>query len=78
MLKGFFDIAGVPFNDVSPDELKIYTASIEQVGSYAGYKPRQFWVRHIPHRATFAKLNCSRSENRHGKSNSRSDRELCK
>ncbi|KAG2364250.1 hypothetical protein BDR07DRAFT_1608275 [Suillus spraguei] len=38
-----FDIACVPFNDVSPDEQKTYIASIERMGSYAGYKPRQFW-----------------------------------
>ncbi|KIK34611.1 hypothetical protein CY34DRAFT_812806 [Suillus luteus UH-Slu-Lm8-n1] len=38
-----FDIAGVPFNDVSPDEKKEYTADVEKVGYYAGYKPRQFW-----------------------------------
>jgi isopenicillin N synthase-like dioxygenase len=38
-----FDIAGVPFNDVSPDEKKAYTADVEKVGYYAGYKPRQFW-----------------------------------
>ncbi|KAG1814752.1 uncharacterized protein BJ212DRAFT_1481937 [Suillus subaureus] len=38
-----FDIAGVPFNDVSPDEKKTYTADVEEVGSYAGYKPHQFW-----------------------------------
>ncbi|KAG2360663.1 hypothetical protein BDR07DRAFT_1377828 [Suillus spraguei] len=38
-----FDIASVPFNDVSLDEQNTYTASIERTGSYAGYKPRQFW-----------------------------------
>ncbi|KAG1817396.1 hypothetical protein EV424DRAFT_1347978 [Suillus variegatus] len=38
-----FDIAGVPFNNVSPDEKKMYTADVEKVGYYAGYKPRQFW-----------------------------------
>ncbi|KAG2034748.1 hypothetical protein BDR03DRAFT_964412 [Suillus americanus] len=38
-----FDIACVPFNDVSPDEKKTYAANIEGVGSYAGYKLRQFW-----------------------------------
>ncbi|KAG1767149.1 hypothetical protein EDD22DRAFT_978288 [Suillus occidentalis] len=36
-----FDIAGVPFNDVSPDEKRTYTADVEKVGYYAGYKPRQ-------------------------------------
>ncbi|KAG2085573.1 uncharacterized protein F5147DRAFT_792820 [Suillus discolor] len=29
-----FDIAGVPFDEASPEEKKIYTASIERVGSY--------------------------------------------
>ncbi|KAG2108998.1 uncharacterized protein F5147DRAFT_576223, partial [Suillus discolor] len=37
-----FNIAGIPFNNVSPDEKKMY-ADIEKVGYYAGYKPRQFW-----------------------------------
>ncbi|OAX42626.1 Clavaminate synthase-like protein [Rhizopogon vinicolor AM-OR11-026] len=38
-----FDIADVPFADVSPDEKKTYTVDAEKVGYYAGYKPRQLW-----------------------------------
>ncbi|KAF9237234.1 hypothetical protein BU15DRAFT_88824 [Melanogaster broomeanus] len=39
-----FDIADVPFTAVPPEEMKIYTANIEKVGHYAGYKARQFWA----------------------------------
>ncbi|KAF8546095.1 Clavaminate synthase-like protein [Imleria badia] len=38
-----FDIADVPFTAVPPDEMKIYTANIEKVGYYAGYKARKYW-----------------------------------
>ncbi|KAG0696878.1 hypothetical protein DFH29DRAFT_180683 [Suillus ampliporus] len=38
-----FDIADVPFAVVPPDEMKTYTANIEKVGYYAGFKGRQFW-----------------------------------
>ncbi|KAH7909409.1 hypothetical protein BJ138DRAFT_1155324 [Hygrophoropsis aurantiaca] len=38
-----FDIADVPFTVVPPDEMKTYSANIEKVGYYAGYKPRQYW-----------------------------------
>lgn len=38
-----FDIANVPFAVVPPDEMKTYTANIEKVGYYAGFKGRQFW-----------------------------------
>ena len=39
-----FDIADVPFTAVPPEEMKIYTANIEKVGYYAGYKARRYWV----------------------------------
>ncbi|KAF9220306.1 Clavaminate synthase-like protein [Gyrodon lividus] len=38
-----FDIADVPFTAVPPEEMKIYTANIDKVGYYAGYKGRQYW-----------------------------------
>lgn len=38
-----FDIADVPFTAVPPEEMKIYTASIDKAGYYAGYKPRKYW-----------------------------------
>ncbi|KAG1730105.1 uncharacterized protein EDB91DRAFT_1239136 [Suillus paluster] len=38
-----FDIAAVPFDVVPPDEMKTYTANIEKVGYYAGFKGRQYW-----------------------------------
>ncbi|KAF8841437.1 Clavaminate synthase-like protein [Paxillus ammoniavirescens] len=38
-----FDIADVPFTAVPPEERKVYTADIEKVGYYAGYKARQYW-----------------------------------
>ncbi|KAF9237227.1 hypothetical protein BU15DRAFT_76132 [Melanogaster broomeanus] len=40
-----FDIADVPFTAVHPEEMRIYTANIEKVGYYAGYKARQDWAR---------------------------------
>ncbi|KAI6019153.1 hypothetical protein EDC04DRAFT_2576053 [Pisolithus marmoratus] len=39
-----FDIADVPFTAVPPEEMKIYNASIDKVGHYAGYKPRKYWA----------------------------------
>ena len=39
-----FDIANVPFSSVDTEEMKIYTANIEKVGYYGGFKPRQYWV----------------------------------
>ncbi|KAG8221808.1 hypothetical protein J3R82DRAFT_2142 [Butyriboletus roseoflavus] len=39
-----FDIADVPFTAVPPEEMKIYTANIEKVGYYAGYKTRRYWA----------------------------------
>ncbi|KAJ6625125.1 Clavaminate synthase-like protein [Mycena sp. CBHHK59/15] len=38
-----FDIADVPFNCVSSDEKRLYTAQMKEKGSYQGYKPRQYW-----------------------------------
>ena len=40
-----FDIADVPFSQVSDHEKQEYEAKITEVGSYQGYKPRKFWVR---------------------------------
>ncbi|KAG0702541.1 hypothetical protein DFH29DRAFT_982301 [Suillus ampliporus] len=38
-----FDIADVLFTVVPPDEMKTYTANIEKVRYYEGFKGRQFW-----------------------------------
>jgi len=38
-----FDIADVAFSAVPPDEMKTYTANIEKVGYYQGYKARRYW-----------------------------------
>ena len=39
-----FDIADVPFSQVSDQEKREYEGKIIETGSYQGYKPRQFWV----------------------------------
>ncbi|RPD60559.1 Clavaminate synthase-like protein [Lentinus tigrinus ALCF2SS1-7] len=38
------DIADVPFTQVPEEEQKQFTSKIKEVGSYRGYKPRQFWT----------------------------------
>ncbi|CAA7263310.1 unnamed protein product [Cyclocybe aegerita] len=38
-----FDIADVPFSQVSEEEKKVYVAKMKENGSYQGYKPRQYW-----------------------------------
>ncbi|KAI0708359.1 Clavaminate synthase-like protein [Earliella scabrosa] len=38
------DIADVPFTQVPDEELKQFTSKIKEVGSYRGYKPREFWT----------------------------------
>ncbi|KAF9078573.1 hypothetical protein BDP27DRAFT_1309816, partial [Rhodocollybia butyracea] len=38
-----FDIADVPFSQVSDDEKQKYIASPKQTGSYQGYKLREYW-----------------------------------
>ncbi|KAJ7835315.1 hypothetical protein B0H13DRAFT_2240094 [Mycena leptocephala] len=38
-----FDVADVPFSCVDSEEKQLYTANIEETGSYQGYKPRQYW-----------------------------------
>ncbi|KAJ7450793.1 Clavaminate synthase-like protein [Mycena latifolia] len=38
-----FDIADVPFSCVGSDEKQLYAARMKEVGSYQGYKPRQYW-----------------------------------
>ena len=38
------DIADVPFMQVPEEEQKQFTSKIKEVGSYRGYKHRQFWV----------------------------------
>ena len=42
-----FDIADVPFSQVSEDEKRKFSNEIKSTGSYRGYKPRQFWVRSL-------------------------------
>ena len=39
-----FDIADIPFTQVSEEEKKKYAGKIREEGSYQGYKLRQFWV----------------------------------
>ena len=38
------DIADVPFTQVSEEEKQTFRGKIKEVGSYRGYKPREFWV----------------------------------
>ena len=38
------DIADAPFTQVSDEEKSSFAGRIKEVGSYRGYKPRQFWV----------------------------------
>ncbi|KAH9848599.1 hypothetical protein C2E23DRAFT_739334 [Lenzites betulinus] len=38
-----FDIADIPFSQVSEEEMKRYTADIKGTGSYRGFKPRRLW-----------------------------------
>ncbi|KAJ7794733.1 hypothetical protein B0H14DRAFT_2922393 [Mycena olivaceomarginata] len=38
-----FDVADVPFSGVDSEEKQLYTAKMEETGSYQGYKPRQYW-----------------------------------
>lgn len=40
-----FDIADVPFAQVSDEEKQKYAGKMLEVGSYQGYKLRQYWVR---------------------------------
>jgi isopenicillin N synthase-like dioxygenase len=39
-----FDIADIPFTQVSDHEKQIYEGKMMETGSYEGYKPRQYWV----------------------------------
>ncbi|KAH9944883.1 Clavaminate synthase-like protein [Amylocystis lapponica] len=38
-----FDIADIPFSQVSDEEKRVYNANIKATGSYQGYKLRQYW-----------------------------------
>lgn len=38
------DIADIPLSHVSDEEKANFVGKIKEVGSYRGYKPRQFWV----------------------------------
>ncbi|KAI0634446.1 Clavaminate synthase-like protein [Trametes polyzona] len=38
-----FDIANIPFTQVSEEEMKRYTSDIKGTGSYRGFKPRKVW-----------------------------------
>ncbi|KAH7869542.1 Clavaminate synthase-like protein [Lentinula edodes] len=42
-MKRMFDIADVPFSQVSDEEKQKYVAPTKQTGSYQGYKLRQYW-----------------------------------
>lgn len=39
-----FDIADVPFSQVSEEEKGQYAGKIKETGLYSGYKLRQYWV----------------------------------
>lgn len=39
-----FDIADVPFSQVSDQEKKAYECNVKEMGTYQGYKLRQYWV----------------------------------
>ena len=39
-----FDIADVPFSQVSEQEKKAYECHVKELGTYQGYKLRQYWV----------------------------------
>ncbi|KAJ7898077.1 hypothetical protein B0H13DRAFT_2234343 [Mycena leptocephala] len=43
-IERMFDVADVPFSGVDSEEKQLYTAKMEEAGSYQGYKPRQYWV----------------------------------
>ncbi|KAF7296788.1 Clavaminate synthase-like protein [Mycena indigotica] len=38
-----FDIADIPFSAVSAEEKQVYAGRMKEVGSYQGYKLRQYW-----------------------------------
>ncbi|KAF8888023.1 hypothetical protein BD779DRAFT_1440344 [Infundibulicybe gibba] len=38
-----FDIADIPFSQVSAEDKQKYVAAMKADGSYQGYKPRQYW-----------------------------------
>ncbi|KAJ7059259.1 Clavaminate synthase-like protein [Mycena amicta] len=38
-----FDIADITFSAVDPEEKQVYEGKMKEVGSYQGYKPRQYW-----------------------------------
>ncbi|KAI0819373.1 Clavaminate synthase-like protein [Trametes gibbosa] len=38
-----FDIADIPFSQVSEEEMKRFTSDIKGTGSYKGFKPRRLW-----------------------------------
>ncbi|KAE9405506.1 Clavaminate synthase-like protein [Gymnopus androsaceus JB14] len=42
-MERMFDIADVPFSQVSDEEKEKYVAPTKQTGSYQGYKLRQYW-----------------------------------
>jgi len=42
-MERMFDIADVPFSQVSDEEKQKYVASPKQTGSYQGYKLREYW-----------------------------------
>ena len=41
-----FDIADIPFSQVSEAEKKAYEGRVKETGTYQGYKLRQYWVCH--------------------------------
>ena len=43
------DIANVPFAQVPEEEQRQFTSKIKEVGSFRGYKHRQFWASILSH-----------------------------
>lgn len=56
-----FDIADIPFEQVSDEEKQQYAGKMKQTGAYRGYKPRSYWVSISPKsRERLALIMCGR------------------
>ncbi|KAF5388847.1 hypothetical protein D9757_005664 [Collybiopsis confluens] len=61
-MEHMFDIADIPFSQVSDEEKEKYVAPTKQTGSYQGYKLRQYW--HIDSGDQVENYNIHRDVNR--------------
>ena len=54
------DIANVPFDQVPEEEQRQYTSKIKEIGSFRGYKHRQFWasILSLPLLSFVSQLSC--------------------